>query len=202
MRRSAWTVRGTAAAVLAVLLVVGIGGTASADRRRFTDADDSPGILDLRAIGHSHDDKGRLVHTIRTFDRWRTSDLPSNDENYLGILLESRSDKFGSDRFVWVRRSAQGRLYAELYRVLTHANGEFLRRVPVSRPNKYSIRVRIRPSFLGRRFEQGYRWRAITSFEKGRDGPCRRDNEVSSFPTGRCTDAAPGHRRRGLRHSL
>lgn len=188
---------------LIVLLLVPLGSpVALADRARVSDANDTLGLLDIRSIAHRHDGRGRLVHTVRTFRRWRTRALPADDENYLGFLFESRSRKFGSDRFVWVRRSEQGHLYAELYQVLTHPNGEFLRRVPVWRPDRQSVRIAVRPRFLGRRFEDGYRWRAITSFEKGSEGPCRRDNEVSSFPTGRCTDAAPGYHRRGLRHNL
>lgn len=189
-------------ALFAVALVAGGAPTALADRGSRADADDTPGLLDIRSIAHAHDERGRLVHTIRTFGTWKTRSLPVRDDNYLGFLFESPSDRFGSDRFVWVRRAESGGLYAELYRVLTHPNGEFLRRVPVWRPNLTSVRIVIRPRFLGRGFANGYRWRASTSFEKGADGPCRVDQEASSFPTGRCTDAAPGHQQQGLRHDL
>lgn len=189
-------------ALFALALVAGGGPGAFADRGVRLDADDTAGLLDIRSIAHAHDERGRLVHTVRTFESWRTRSLPANDENYLGFLLESRSDAFGSDRFVWVRRAETGGLYAELYRVLTHPNGEFLRRIPVWRPNARSVRIGIRPRFLGRGFTNGYRWRASTSFEKGTDGACRVDREASSFPIGRCADAAPGYQQQGLRHDL
>lgn len=188
---------------LAVFGLLGIvHSPALADRAGLSDPDDARGLLDIKRISHGHDDRGRLVHTVRTFARWRTNELPSNDENSVGILFESSSDTFGSDRFIWIRRSQQGRLYAKLYRVLTHPNGEFLRRVPVWRPDRRSVRVAVHPKFLGRRFADGYRWRAITSFEKGNSGPCREDNVASSFPAGNCRDAAPRNRTRGLRHNL
>lgn len=188
--------------LFALTLVASSAPTALADRGLRLDADDTAGPLDIRSIAHAHDDRGRLVHTIRTFGTWRIGSLPAKDDTYLGFLFESPSDRFGSDRFVWVRRSETGGLYAELYRVLTHPNGEFLRRVPVWRPNKSSVRIAIRPRFLGSGFANGYRWRATTSYEKGTAGPCRRDQEASSFPIGRCTDAAPGHQQRGLHHDL
>lgn len=187
---------------LSVLALLGtVGAPALADRGGLSDPNDGRGLLDIRRISHRDDDRGRLVHTVRTFARWRTKELPSNDENSVGILFESRSDKFGSDRFIWIRRSREGRLYAKLYRVLTHPNGEFLRRVPVWRPDRHSVRVAVHPRFLGRRFADGYRWRAITSFEKGNNGPCREDNVASSFPAGNCRDASPGNRKSGLRHN-
>ncbi|MDP9067979.1 MAG: hypothetical protein M3N53_06500 [Actinomycetota bacterium] len=187
--------------VVALGLLWGAPSAALADRAGVRDAEDTPGLLDIRSVSHGHDSRGRLVHTVRTFPEWKTRALPRTDENYVGFVFESGSGEFGSDRFVWVRRSDQGRLYAELYRVETHANGEFLRRVPVWRPNRRSVTIAIRPRFLGTEFADGYRWRAITSFEKGADGPCRRDREASSFPTGHCTDAAPEYEQQGLAHN-
>lgn len=176
-------------------------GPVRADTARFTDPEDTPGKLDVKAVRQAHDG-ARLVHSVHTYRRWRSTAL-SGDETYIGFHLDAGTKGTRADRFVWVRQKRRGGLYAEIFRPLTHANGERLGQVRVSRPNRRSVRILVRPSQISKAIANGYRWRVTTSFEKSTtDGPCGDDRQVSSFPTGRCIDNVPGLRQRGFRHDL
>lgn len=186
-----------AVAVLASM----VSNPAGADTGRFTDPNDTPGKLDVKAVRHSHDGT-RLVHSVHTFKRWRSRAL-GGDETYIGFYLEAGTKGTRADRFVWVRwKDARG-LYAEIFRPLTHANGERLGPVRVSRPNRRSVEISLRPSQLSAAIRDGYRWRVRTSYEKTTtEGACGDDGTASSFPTGACIDNMPRIRQQGFRHDL
>lgn len=187
-----------------ILLAVFIAATltpATADSARFTDPNDTPGKLDVKSVRHSHDGR-RLIHAVGTFQRWRSRVL-RGDETYIGFYLDAGTKGTRADRFVWVRWKRGRGLYAQIFRPLTHANGDFLGPVRVSRPNRRSVRISLRPSQLSNAIRDGYRWRVTTSYEKATtEGPCGNDNTVSSFPTGACVDNVPRLRQQGLRHDV
>ena len=194
--------RKLAVLVLSVTLLVGtFSSPGSADTARFTDPNDTPGKLDVRDAHQEHDDR-RLVHNVRTFRRWRSRAL-RGDETYIGFYLDAGTKGSRADRFIWVRWKKGRGLYAQIFRPLTHANGDLLGPVRVSRPNRRSVRISIRPAQLSKRIRDGYRWRVTTSYEKRTtEGPCGNDHTVSSFPTGACIDNVPRLRQRGFRHDL
>lgn len=178
-----------------------LSGTASADTARFNDPNDTPGRLDVKAVRHAHDG-ARLVHSVHTYRRWKSKAL-SGDESYIGFYLDAGTKRARADRFVWVRHKTGRGLYAEIFRPGTHANGERLGKVRVSRPNRRSVRISLRESQLSSGILNGYRWRVTTSYEKSTTGgACGDDGQISSFPTGRCIDNVPGLQRQGFRHSL
>ncbi len=187
--------------VAAAALTSVLAGLAGADSGRFTDPNDTPGKLDVRAVRQSHDGS-RLLHSVHTYKRWRSRAL-SGDETYVGFYLEGGTKGTRGDRFVWVRWKEGRGLYAEIFRPLTHANGERLGPVRVSRPNRRSVEITLRPSQLSTAIRNGYRWRVTTSYEKTTTGgACGQDRTVSSFPTGACIDNVPRLRQRGLPHDL
>ena len=190
--------------VVTVVMITGVLSVspAAADRGRLKDANDSPGILDIRKIAHRHRQGGRLTHTVRTYEAWRVRELPRNNENYISFYMDDGTAKTKSDRFVWVRRSRNNRLRARLYRPLTHPNGEFLGAVRVWRPDRRSVRISLRTTQLGKAMADGYRWRVTSSFESAKSEGCPKDNTASSFPAGNCIDNTPRLRRSGLRHDL
>lgn len=188
--------------VLSVTLLVGsFSSSGAADTARFTDPNDTPGKLDVRAAGQDHDG-GRLVHSVSTFRRWRPRALRS-DETYIGFYLDAGSDDSSADRFIWVRWKKGRGLYAQIFRPLTHANGDLLGPVRVSRPNPRSVVISVRLAQLSKGIRNGYRWRVTTSYEKTTsEGPCGNDNAGSSFPTGACVDNAPQLGQAGFRHDI
>lgn len=178
-----------------------LSGTADADTGRFNDPNDTPGKLDVKAVRHAHEG-ARLVHSVHTYRRWKPRAL-SGDESYIGFYLDAGTKGTRADRFVWVRHKPGRGLYAQIFRPGTHANGERLGKVRVSRPNRRSVRISLRESQLSSAILNGYRWRVTTSYEKSTTGgACGDDGEVSSFPTGRCIDNVPGLQRQGFRHSV
>lgn len=181
-------------------LLIGIlVSSATADTARFTDPNDTPGKLDVKTVHQGHDGT-RIVHTARTFRRWRSRTL-SGDETYIGFYLDAGTKGRRADRFVWVRWKQGRGLYAQIFRPLTHANGDLLGPVRVSRPNLRSVRISLRPSQLSEGIRNGYRWRVTTSYEKSTaQGPCGNDGQASSFPTGACIDNVPRLRRPGFQH--
>ena len=185
--------------LLALIVGALLPAPASADSARTDDPNDTKGKLDVRSVRQSHDGE-RIVHTVRTFERWGSPRL-SGDETYIGFYLDDSTDDTDADRFVWVRYKAKRGLYAQIFRPGTHANGERLGSVRVTRPNQRSARISLRPGQLTKGLADGYRWRVTTSFEKStKKGPCGDDGEASSFPTGECVDNVPRRSPAGMRH--
>lgn len=175
--------------------------SAMADTGRFTDPNDTPGKLDVKSVRHSHDEP-RLVHSVRTFKRWRSRAL-AGDESYIGFYLDAGNKRTRADRFVWVSWKEGRGLYAEIFRPLVHANGERLGPVRVWRPDRRSVRISLRRSQLSDGIKNGYTWRVTTSYEETTtEGPCGDDGTASSFPTGACIDNVPRLRRGGFRHAV
>jgi hypothetical protein len=175
--------------------------SAHGDSSRTGDPNDTRGRFDVRAVRQSHDGE-RILHSVHTFKRWGSTRL-SGDESYIGFYLDAGEEGTKGDRFVWVRFKPSRGLYAQLFRPLTHANGERLGSVRVARPDLRSVAISLRRGQLTEGLANGYRWRVTTSFEKStKKGPCGDDGEVSSFPTGACIDNVPRLSRKGLRHRL
>lgn len=186
-----------AATALASVLAVPAG----ADSSRFNDPNDTPGKLDVKAVRQSHDGN-RLLHSVHTYKRWRSNAL-SGDETYIGFYLEGGTKSTRGDRFVWVRWKEGRGLYAEIFRPVTHANGERLGPVRVARANRRSVEISLRPSLLSNRIRNGYTWRVTTSYEKTTtEGPCGEDRTASSFPNGACVDNVPRLRQQGFQHDI
>ncbi len=186
---------------IAAILSAAVPNIATADSARFTDPNDTHGKLDVKAVGQSHDGR-RLLHTVRTFHRWRSRAL-AGDETYIGFYLDAGTNGTRADRFVWVRWKEGRGLYAEIFRPFTHANSERLGPIRVSRANRRSVEISLRRSQLSKGIRNGYTWRVTTSYEKTTtDGACGENRTVSSFPTGACIDNVPGLRQEGFRHDV
>lgn len=191
--------RGKTLLVLAAVAAAALMHVAAADTAGTGDRDDTPGRLDLKRVRHSHEGR-RLVHSAHTYARWRSSSL-AGDETYIGFYLDAGSHGTRGDRFVWVRYEEGRGLYAEVFRPLSHPNGERIGPVRVSRPNRRSVKISLKPSQISKGIANGYRWRSTTSFEKtSARGACGDDGEASSFPTGACMDDAPELARAGFEH--
>jgi hypothetical protein len=178
MIRGRWScaLASTAAALLAL-----VGAeVARAGRSTVQDGNDTSGRLDIRSVSQGHSG-AKVTHTIKTFGRWPNSLLDEQHSNSFLMLLNTDSDRV-LERIVFII-TARGRLEAG---VLT-ANGNFLGRTDVSRPNRRSLRVTLSRSRLGN--PAGYRWQASSSFRGS--GGCRRG----------CVDRAPNGSRR-VQHDL
>jgi hypothetical protein len=141
------------ARVLASLLVAGsflVGVPASADDATRSDPREMDWGLDIAAISQGHfqrasDGDWRLVHTVTMYEKWRSRKLRC----YSSISMRIR-DNDRSIRIVYRDGHLRGRVES--------ARGRFVGRAYVTRPDKRSLSVRVRPRHLGR-VGQSYRWR-------------------------------------------
>jgi hypothetical protein len=178
MIRGRWS---RALVVTAAALVALVGAeVARAGKSTVQDGNDTSGRLDIRSVSQGHSG-AKLTHTIKTFGRWPSSLLDEQHSNSFLILLNTDSDRV-VERIVFII-TTRGRLAAG---VLT-ANGNFLGRADVSRPDRRALRVTFRKSRLGN--PAGYRWQAFSSFQGS--GGCGRG----------CVDRAPNGSGR-VRHDL
>jgi len=142
-------------AAVASLLVLGLLsiGPAAAHNFTKTDPDDTRGLLDLRSASVSHTTNA-VVHSFRTFAGWAPRDLGRMSSLFV-IGIDKNNDASQAERCVFVFFSS--RLRARLINCITGAG---LGPVPVSKPNRTTVKVNIPKTVTG----PSYRWAVISLY--------------------------------------
>ncbi len=144
MTSSGWIIRVTTVASVVVLL--SLFPTAHADRNVRRDADDVRSFLDIASVKQQHDQledgRWRIRHTITMHDPWSSRWLFRSGCGHLAIYIDDPARHIS-----FFRR--RGELRARLDR----------RRLPVWRPDRRSITVRVPPRLIAGE-DNTYRWRA------------------------------------------
>lgn len=173
--------KGLVLALAAALIVV--GSPALADKAAFGDRNDTRGRLDMKRFTHGHAGGGSVVHTVTMFKGFpsRLLKAPSPAKKQLRpstvwFFFDTNRDN-RAERAVAVRWN-RGKARA----VVTNQSGRNFGQAKVSRPNKRTVRIRVKHSLLGRNRFRPYRWWPNTFF-RGRD-VCR----------SKCTDTVRGAR--------
>jgi hypothetical protein len=149
---------------------------AIADTVSVTDPNDTNGRLDIRRIAHSHAADGRLKHRVSTYRRFGPRALRHGH-----ILLHLAPPSEDAHRYVLVFS------YKRRIRAVIGDDQDFIGLRRVTRPNRKSVVVWLRPTDLGD--PPSYRWQALSQW---------------SAPTGPCSESCLDHapNRRYLKHTL
>jgi hypothetical protein len=134
-------------------------GPASAHTFTKTDGNDARGLLDLRSASVSHK-SNVVVHSFRTFAGWAPSDLGRNSSGFI-IGIDKNNDASQAERCVLV--TFRSRLRAAMFNCI---NGAPIGPVPVSKPNRTTVKVNIPKAQTG----LSYRWAVISLYFEER--PC------------------------------
>jgi hypothetical protein len=184
-------------ALLAIAMLLGMSVPGLADKKSLNDADDVQGMLDIRSVAHGHAPKGKLVHTVKTFEAW-DPEILEPQETWIGMLFDvdaNNDDPFGENRYLRVDYTQEDGLTARMYTQGFSGPGEFVGDATVTRPTNASVRVVFAKSLLKKRLKE-YRWRAIASYED--DSECA--SEEDSADQGGCLDYIPPPKKPGIRH--
>lgn len=149
---------GFLAAVVAGLVVAAAPSPASADRRAIVDGNDVAGPLDIRRATQGHAGSRAVTHTVTTFRRFASSFLRGENAFMFHFDTNDRPARF--ERFVFVFW-ANGRL-----RALVANRTEIIGAAGVSRPNRRTVKVRVRKTLLD---PAGYHWLVASFFSGGFD---------------------------------
>jgi hypothetical protein len=127
--------------MLLVLISVAVE-LASAHPQSKTDANDSPGTLDISKLRFGHGQK-RIQVRVSMFDRWPSSVLRGGSSRYVRVDLDPSggSDDYGYYVFIKYRR---GRLVASVRRVNTDFSYTRVGKTRVSRPSRKSVLTSVR----------------------------------------------------------
>ncbi|MGH3112411.1 MAG: fibronectin type III domain-containing protein [Gaiellaceae bacterium] len=149
---------GFLAAVVAGLVVAAAPSPASADRRAIVDGNDVAGPLDIRRATQGHAGSRAVTHSVTTFRRFASSFL--RGENAFTFHFDTNDRPARFERFVFVFW-ANGRL-----RALVANRTEIIGTAGVSRPNRRTVKVRVRKTLLD---PAGYHWLVASFFSGGFD---------------------------------
>lgn len=178
------------AIILSVCLATTVALVATADEvtRRDDLRRDAGGPLDIKEVSHGH--RGtRLVHTLRTYDPWRSRWLRGS-RDVINLTFDRQDGGADSVERVLVVDWKDGRLRGEVVDVLTDPPAE-LGRVRIERPTRRLLRLIFAKRLLrGSEPLDAYRWRVNVSYE----GPGCDD----SF----CFDLLPESGHRAILHEL
>lgn len=146
---------------VAFLLVMSLLSTGPAAAHDFTktDRDDARGLLDLRSASVAHG-SNVVVHSFRTFAAWGPSDLGMNSSEFI-IVIDRNNDANQAERCI--RVFFRSRLRATLLNCIT---GETIGPVPVTKPNRTTVKVNIPRTQTG----VSYRWTVVSHYFEKR--PC------------------------------
>ena len=124
-----------AAAMLAALASISL--IARATHQRISDPDDTKGRFDIRVVDTwgAHRDMGFEISTIR---RWTTAEVW--DAGFFGVHVDSRGTS-RTDYYVLIRSTGRG-LEGLLFKDRERKRDVLLRKVPVWRPDRRSVRFR------------------------------------------------------------
>jgi hypothetical protein len=149
---------GFLAAFVAGLVVAAAPTSASADRRAIVDGNDVAGPLDIRRTTQGHAGPRAVAHSVTTFRRFASSFL--RGENAFTFHFDTNDRPARFERFVFVFW-ANGRL-----RALVANRREIIGVAGVSRPNRRTVRVRVRTKLLD---PAGYHWLVASFSSRGFD---------------------------------
>jgi hypothetical protein len=146
-----------ALALTAVVLTV--GSPALADKTSFRDRNDTKGRLDMKRFTHGHAGNGAVVHTVTMFKGFssRLLKAPSPVKKQLRpntvwfFFDTDRDDR--AERAVAVRWN-RGKLRA----VVTNERGRVFGHASVSRPDRRTVKIKVKHRLLGRDEFKPYRW--------------------------------------------
>jgi hypothetical protein len=154
-RRRSTTLIGLA--LVGSLLAAGLftAGPASAHNFTKSDGDDTRGLLDLRSASVAHTSTA-VVHSFRTFAGWAPSELGRFSSAFV-IGIDKNNDARQAERCVIV-------FFARRLRAtLTNCGRNAIAALPVSKPNRTTVKVTIPKSQTG----LSYRWAVVSLyFEK------------------------------------
>lgn len=173
--------------ITAGIFVLWFASSSVADTAQRGDGNDTPGSLDISSVRHAHDSANEmLVHRVKTYGSFGKRIFK---DTYTQVLL----DFYVGGR---LKRTAYIDLIdGELVAIFTKPNGEEVARVPVTRPNRKSVKLAFPPTMLGSSVER-YEWRVVAIFHKNGHSKCDEDKHGNTP----CSDEAPN---RGLiAHSL
>lgn len=146
--------------VVAFLLPMALLSAGPVSAHAFTkmDGNDTRGLLDLRSASVAHT-SNTVVHSFRTFAGWAPRDLGRNSSGFL-IGLDRNNDSQPERCVVIILKR---RLRAIL---LNCINGAAIGTVPVSKPNRTTVKVTIPKTQTG----LSYRWAVISIYAEKK--PC------------------------------
>ena len=151
--------------VVGLALVAVISVTATADTKRTQDDlahDAAEGSLDIKWVEHSHDGR-KLVHTIRTYQTWRSLYLKGDRTIQINI---SRGASPGADvERVMVIAMEDRRLRTKMFNVV---NDTVVGYGNVSRPDRRTVKVTFPRWFIQREGLEAYRYQTQI-FDDGTD---------------------------------
>lgn len=178
-----------AAIVLATLVaLVPANGVNADEQTREDPGAEAPGPLDIRSIGHSHEDRGLLVHSATTAESWSSSILQGGASTIEWFFLVK-----GEVRRAGITKAAEdGTLYTEMIRWPTNRILGFAK---TWKPDEQTIQVEFPRRLLGRGVEK-YRWYVQTIFHQPDHPECGDAGGVRT----KCYDRAPD--RGSLGHSI
>jgi hypothetical protein len=124
-----------------------------------TDADDTPGVLDVRAVRFTHG--GAPTWHVLTFARWSANEIW--DRGYVIVELDTRRDE-DIDHLVVVRSDGHD-LLATLYRVLRDGRQVEMGPLEVDKAGAHGVRVSVPLHQLTIGSDRiSYFWSLLTSF--------------------------------------
>jgi hypothetical protein len=156
------------AAVLGLFLAAGVTLAPPSAAHSFTksDANDSPGRLDIKSATVRHDGT-TIVHQLKTYERWKPSSL-GNDSFAFVAIDTNFDDDFERCAFIFYAKRLRGSL--------TNCGRNFIRSLDVKKPSGTTASVAIPRGELG----DAYRWVMFTYWTGAPQG-C----------SDTCIDAAP-----------
>jgi hypothetical protein len=153
---SAW-----GAVVAAALCLALLPGTAVADHARAFDPDDTHGRLDIRRVSHGHRGAHVLTHRITTFGEWRPRLL--SKRTYLTVWFSTDGDKWAEYiARIFYRHGGLRACFGGYAEGSDYAGVGPCKRVPVARPDRRSVLIRLKDSFVGD--DDSYGWSAESSY--------------------------------------
>jgi hypothetical protein len=163
-----------------VILVMAIGGgVAGADHARVHDADDTRGRFDIRAVAHGHRGDHSVTHKLITYGDWRPRLLKGARSN-LTFWFSTDGDKYAEFRASVDYR--HGRLWACFGGYSEGSDFAAVgpcKKVPARRPNRHTVVVTLKDSFVGDGDEYG--WSAESYFGATDSKKCPARNPCSDY---------------------
>jgi hypothetical protein len=181
-----------AGSLLALILIFGVVPNALGNEASVGDPVDAFGRLDITRLLNSHVDADSVRHKVRMESRWRGKTLRGRN-SYIHIWFSTDEDRFAERRVTvdFVDGSLKG-LVEHYEEGEDYAEVALIRRVPISRPDRFTLAVAIKVEDLGDNLQE-YWWSATSSFQQPK-GLC----------ASVCRDTAPqmGTGRARIHHDL
>jgi len=173
-------------ATVVLMVSVGLASTAGANDVTRKDANDTRGRLDVSRVRHVQvTDSGKVsfLHTIRTFQPWKTR-LLERDATEIDLWFSTDEDD-DPERVVYIK-SKNGHVRAEMNTYNSYSHGAsvgFMGTIRARRPDERSVQVFVPKRWIKRRGLRGYDWWLSTNFYRKEGSVCTEWY--------RCTDSVP-----------